>query len=151
MSGVRFMLMWKCRSPWATVKVSTMATAGGFYSTEGIRESLLRSLLVALASLSDSSAPARLFFSRLPYWQICPVKGQLLKSAWVSNGTDAWWLNKHTVAKNQAEVTSYRWTMMNSVKGADRRFRPVYSAVTARMHAVIMELMEWRLKQWNSG
>lgn len=62
-----------------------MATAGGFYSVEGIRESLLRSLLVALTSLSDSSLPGRLFFfffpllSRLPYWQICPLKGQIFK------------------------------------------------------------------------
>ena len=77
MSEVKFTLTLKWRSPWATVKVSAMATAGWYRRWGGTYESPLQILHVALTASSDCSLSLSLshsfFFFRLPSWQICPV------------------------------------------------------------------------------
>lgn len=82
MSWVKFTLTLKRRSPWATVKVGTMATAGWFHRWGGTHESPLQILHVALTSLSDFSLSLSVFFPdcHLDRSALCWVrrKGQFL-------------------------------------------------------------------------
>ena len=64
MSGVKFTLTLKWRSPWATVKVSAMATAGWYRRWGGTHESPLQILHVALTASSDCSLSLSLSRSR---------------------------------------------------------------------------------------
>lgn len=83
MSGVKFTLTLKWRSPWATIKVSAMATAGWYRRWGGTHESPLQILHVALTASSDcylSLSLSLFFFFRLPSWQICPVPDEKERS-----------------------------------------------------------------------
>lgn len=82
MSGVRFTLTLKCWSPWATVKVSAMVTAGWYRRWEVSHESPLQIFHVALTSFSDFSLSLSCFIfrchlDRSAWWRVW-WKGQYL-------------------------------------------------------------------------